>query len=269
MCHLAKCRLKNNPGTQTSSQPFNAPSIRPSSPPQKKFKRDRPRQRRQRAARLAPPPATADAPRRRREGKPLFAIKMSSLKFYMLVNVAIVFVLVVLQHKDDDLYCAEYCRDIFTWIKKIETKCVFRFLQQKASVRQNNVFKLFVHFVFSSQKRYAPDANYMPIQTDVNEKMRAILIDWLIEVHHKFKLCSDVLYLYDLSLFSSCFLQAFTQYIFAKTNGWSKKQVGELGRSLLGRVGHLAQEAPARRCHRHADRLQVQKMFSATILQRF
>ena len=68
------------------------------------------------------------------------------------------------KHKDDELYVAEYCRDIFQWVKKIEVK-------------------------------YLPDPDYMPIQTDVNEKMRAILIDWLIEVHHKFKLTADVLYL--------------------------------------------------------------------------
>jgi len=68
------------------------------------------------------------------------------------------------KHKNDELYCTEYCRDIFNWIKKIEM-------------------------------RYCPNPDYMPIQTDVNEKMRAILIDWLIEVHHKFKLSPDVLYL--------------------------------------------------------------------------
>lgn len=33
------------------------------------------------------------------------------------------------------------------------------------------------------------------MQTDVNEKMRAILIDWLIEVHHKFKLLPETLFL--------------------------------------------------------------------------
>jgi cyclin B len=34
----------------------------------------------------------------------------------------------------------------------------------------------------------------MTAQTDVNEKMRAILIDWLIEVHLKFKLVSETMY---------------------------------------------------------------------------
>ena len=32
-------------------------------------------------------------------------------------------------------------------------------------------------------------------QTDINEKMRAILIDWLFEVHQKFKLMPETLYL--------------------------------------------------------------------------
>ncbi|KAJ7542923.1 hypothetical protein O6H91_09G017500 [Diphasiastrum complanatum] len=37
--------------------------------------------------------------------------------------------------------------------------------------------------------------NYMSKQTDINEKMRAILIDWLIEVHLKFKLMPETLFL--------------------------------------------------------------------------
>ncbi|XAR73690.1 hypothetical protein NMG60_11007753 [Bertholletia excelsa] len=37
--------------------------------------------------------------------------------------------------------------------------------------------------------------NYMSQQFDINEKMRAILIDWLIEVHHKFDLREETLYL--------------------------------------------------------------------------
>ena len=34
----------------------------------------------------------------------------------------------------------------------------------------------------------------METQKDVNEKMRAILVDWLIEVHHKFKLVPETMY---------------------------------------------------------------------------
>ena len=36
---------------------------------------------------------------------------------------------------------------------------------------------------------------YMKRQPDVNEKMRAILVDWLVEVHLKFKLVPETLYL--------------------------------------------------------------------------
>lgn len=39
------------------------------------------------------------------------------------------------------------------------------------------------------------DRGYMERQPNVNERMRSILIDWLVEVHLKFKLVPDTLYL--------------------------------------------------------------------------
>jgi len=43
---------------------------------------------------------------------------------------------------------------------------------------------------------YMVNPNYMSIiQTNINEKMRAILIDWLIDVHLKFNLLSETLFL--------------------------------------------------------------------------
>lgn len=42
---------------------------------------------------------------------------------------------------------------------------------------------------------HLPSPNYMKSQTDINEKMRGILIDWLVEVHLKFKLLPETLFL--------------------------------------------------------------------------
>ena len=40
-----------------------------------------------------------------------------------------------------------------------------------------------------------PNSFYMRMQTDINENVRAILIDWLIGIHAKFKLLPETLYL--------------------------------------------------------------------------
>jgi len=40
-----------------------------------------------------------------------------------------------------------------------------------------------------------PQPQYMARQVDINEKMRAILVDWIIEVHLKFKLLPETLFL--------------------------------------------------------------------------
>jgi len=46
------------------------------------------------------------------------------------------------------------------------------------------------------EQQYVVPANYMEtVQTDVHHRMRAILIDWLVEVHMKFKLLQETLYL--------------------------------------------------------------------------
>jgi cyclin B len=47
----------------------------------------------------------------------------------------------------------------------------------------------------STESENLPKFGYMKNQTDINEKMRAILIDWLVEVHLKFKLVQETLFL--------------------------------------------------------------------------
>ena len=52
------------------------------------------------------------------------------------------------------------------------------------------------HHLKSIEKKDLPLENYMSIkQTDINEKMRVILINWIIEVHFKFHLLSETLYI--------------------------------------------------------------------------
>jgi hypothetical protein len=60
--------------------------------------------------------------------------------------------------------CAEYADDIHSYMKSIENTTL-------------------------------PTYAYMKNQKDVNESMRAILVDWLIDVHLKFKLLPETLFL--------------------------------------------------------------------------
>ncbi len=64
----------------------------------------------------------------------------------------------------DPLACVEYVNDIYSYFRRIEYKC-------------------------------CADPTYMSRQQNVNQKMRAILIDWLVEVHLKFKLMPETLFL--------------------------------------------------------------------------
>eukprot|EP00889_Picochlorum_renovo_P001669 jgi/Picre1/28699/NNA_004099.t1 len=57
----------------------------------------------------------------------------------------------------------------------------------------------FVKYIFKSyrslEQNMTISSTYMSRQQDINEKMRSILIDWLVDVHLKFKLVPETLYL--------------------------------------------------------------------------
>ena len=62
---------------------------------------------------------------------------------------------------------------------------------------------------------------YMQSQSQVNTKMRTILIDWLIQVHLRFNLLQETLYL-TVSIIDR-FLQVSTQnYIVQNIQGYNK-----------------------------------------------
>ncbi len=50
------------------------------------------------------------------------------------------------------------------------------------------------HFMMEQEEKNYKLQNYMSAQTDINEKMRGILLDWIIDLHHKFKMFPQTLY---------------------------------------------------------------------------
>lgn len=53
----------------------------------------------------------------------------------------------------------------------------------------------FFDSLFREELRFQPRPDYMDTQTDITGKMRTILLDWLVEVHMKYRLRPETLYL--------------------------------------------------------------------------
>jgi len=51
------------------------------------------------------------------------------------------------------------------------------------------------NFLLTEETARLPSATYMDHQRDINPKMRAILVDWLVEVHSKYRLQDEALWL--------------------------------------------------------------------------
>lgn len=51
------------------------------------------------------------------------------------------------------------------------------------------------HKYYELEEKFWAKHGYMERQKDINSRMRAILVDWLVEVHHKFKLQTITLWL--------------------------------------------------------------------------
>ncbi|OIW16280.1 hypothetical protein TanjilG_18995 [Lupinus angustifolius] len=65
---------------------------------------------------------------------------------------------------------------------------------ERVAVRGKNS-KAFSSVLSARSKDDGRVHDYMPSQPDINMKMRSILVDWLIEVHRKFELMPETLYL--------------------------------------------------------------------------
>jgi len=67
-------------------------------------------------------------------------------------------------HAHDPLFCSEYAKEIyFNWRKK--------------------------------ESKLEPFAGYLDFQSNINEKMRLVLLNWLVDVHQKFRMDTETLYL--------------------------------------------------------------------------
>ena len=126
--------------------------------------------------------------------------------------------------------CNEYLTDIFTYLKSI------------------NTYNLPEHDYMSSK------------QTDINERMRGILFDWLVEVHLKFKLLPETLFItvsiidrylskqvierryfqllgitamFIASKYEEIYSPEMKDYIYMTDNSYSKKQMLQMENDIL------------------------------------
>lgn len=89
------------------------------------------------------------------------------------------------KHADDPAHCVELIGEITDTFLEREKAAVRRFNEGTAA-HNNNVSSLYAYF---------PSPHCLQYQPEVNEKMRMILIDWLIDVHLKFKLHPETIFL--------------------------------------------------------------------------
>lgn len=104
-------------------------------------------------------------------------------------------------HDDIDLYdwddpqaVTTYVEEIHDYMKEIEVRIDRIFIITNESVTT----------LLMIEVQYMVSPDYMKNQVDVNEKMRAILLDWLVEVHRMFKLLPETLFLVHPLLHESC-----------------------------------------------------------------
>ena len=88
---------------------------------------------------------------------------------------------------EDDIEMKEENLNNIFLEKRIKTK---KDIQSADEYFDDICNELFIH-----EEKYLPDPQYMSNQSDINYRMRAILIDWLIDVHLKYKLVPQTMYI--------------------------------------------------------------------------
>ena len=120
-------------------------------------------------------------------------------------------------------------------------------------------------YLTSLEKKIKINPNYIKEQKDITEKMREILIDWIINVHLKFKLLKETLFLCIIlidrylqnvqvnrknlqlvgvaSLLISCkyeeiYLPSIKSFIYITDNAYEKEELLEMERNILSNLGY-------------------------------
>jgi len=114
--------------------------------------------------------------------------------------------------------------------------------------------------MLDEQRSSMAQSNYMKNQVDINEKMRGILVDWIIEVHLRFKLLPETLFLtinlidryldktqimrtrlqlvavaalWIASKYEEIYLPELKDFVFISDNAYSKDEIRAMERSIL------------------------------------
>ncbi len=86
--------------------------------------------------------------------------------------------------------------DIEMKVENEENCCSDKTVQKRINVQNvDEYFSDICTEIFNNEDKYLPDPQYMSKQSDINYRMRAILIDWLIDVHLKYKLIPQTMYI--------------------------------------------------------------------------
>lgn len=116
---------------------------------------------------------------------------------------------------DDGLAVVEYVEDIYMFYKEVISPCTSYFLSRAIQCLSDNTY-----LVFQDESRVH---DYM-ISQPINERMRTVLVVWLIEVHDRFELTPETLYLT---------INIFDRYLSRKTVSRDKLQLVGISSMLI------------------------------------